>query len=231
LVRDRQSRADCARRRSAAHDRRLRRRDAAQGGHDSWLTGRRSGIDTSIGEPLDGEEGRKSMKKAFAGGLAVIAVLLVGMFTGAARASEGGNLDCSEAWSLCAEPESSIGYNGEYTGHDEPALLFYSNRAGSGNSSVYDLTLPEESRVMPNQAGTGGTWNFQLRPAFWLGMALCDNQSAPEFTHAACTPDSDTNIKNGSDPAAADYIGRHPGAAFPGADFYPPGWAPWPPGV
>jgi hypothetical protein len=108
----------------------------------------------------------------------VIAVLLVGMFAGAARASEGGNLDCSEPWSLCAEPESSIGYDGEYTGHDEPSLLFYSNQAGSGNSNIYNLTLPEESRVMPNQAGTGGTWNFQLRPAFWLGMALCDNQSA-----------------------------------------------------
>jgi hypothetical protein len=171
------------------------------------------------------------MKKAFAGGLAVIAVLLAGTFAGAARATEGGNLDCSEAWSLCAEPESSIGYNGEYTGHDEPALLFYSNRAGSGNSSVYDLTLPEESRVMPNQAGTGGTWNFQLRPAFWLGMALCDNQSAPEFTHEPCTPDSDTNIKNGSDPSAPDYIGRHAGTAFLELQFYPPGWVSWPPGV
>ena len=117
----------------------------------------------------------------------MIAVLLAGTFAGAARASEGGNLDCSEAWSLCAEPESSIGYNSEYTGHDEPSLLFYSNRAGSGNSSAYYLTLPEESHVMPNQAGTGGTWNFQLRPAFWLGMALCDNQSAPEYTHDPCS--------------------------------------------
>ncbi len=171
------------------------------------------------------------MKKAFAGGLAVIAVLLVGTFAGAARAAEGTNLDCSEAFSLCAEPESSIGYNGEYTGHDEPSLLFYSNQAGAGNSSIYNLTLPDESRVMPNQAGTGGTWNFQLRPAFWLGMALCDNQSAPEFTHEACTPDSDTNIKNGADPNAADYIGKHAGTAFLELQFYPPGWAPWPPGV
>ena len=149
------------------------------------------------------------MKKALAGGLAVIAVLLVGTFAGAARATEGGNFDCSEAWSLCAEPESSIGYNGEYTGHDEPSLLFYSNRAGSGNSSQYQMTVPAESRVMPNQAGTGGTWNFQLHPAFWFGMALCDNQSAPEYTHAPCVADSDTNIADGSDPNAADYIGKH----------------------
>ena len=171
------------------------------------------------------------MKKALAGGLAVIAVLLVGTFAGAARATEGGNFDCSEAWSLCAEPESSIGYNGEYTGHDEPSLLFYSNRAGSGNSSQYQMTVPAESRVMPNQAGTGGTWNFQLHPAFWFGMALCDNQSAPEYTHAACVPDSDTNIADGSDPNAPDYIGKHSGTAFLELQFYPPGWAPWPPGV
>ena len=33
------------------------------------------------------------------------------------------------------------------------------------------------------RSGTAGTWNFQLRPAFWLGMAMCDTQSDPEFTH------------------------------------------------
>jgi hypothetical protein len=169
------------------------------------------------------------MKKAFAGGLAVLAVILFATFARPARAS--GNFDCDESWSLCAEPESSIGYDGEYTGHDEPSLLFYSNRRGSGNSNLYQLTLPEESRVMPNQSGTGGTWNFQLHPAFWLGMALCDNQSAPEYTHEPCVRDSDTNIKNGSDPNADDYIGKHAGTAFLELQFYPPGWAPWPPGV
>ena len=96
---------------------------------------------------------------------------------------------------------------------------------------MYQMTVPAESRVMPNQAGTGGTWNFQLHPAFWFGMALCDNQSAPEFTHAPCVPDSDTNIADGSDPNAADYIGKHTGTAFLELQFYPPGWAPWPPGV
>jgi len=35
----------------------------------------------------------------------------------------------------------------------------------------------------PNKTGVGGsTWNFQLRPTFWFGLALCDNQSAPNFT-------------------------------------------------
>jgi hypothetical protein len=169
------------------------------------------------------------MKKALAGGLAVLAVILFATFARPARAS--GNFDCDESWSLCAEPESSIGYDGEYTGHDEPSLLFYSNRAGSGNSNLYQFRLPKEPRQMPNQAGTGGTWNFQLHPAFWLGMALCDNQSAPEYTHEPCARDSDTNIKDGSDPNAGDYIGKHAGTAFLELQFYPPGWAPWPPGI
>jgi len=159
---------------------------------------------------------------------AVAALVLFGFFGGSASAAVP---RCNQPTALCAEPVNSIGYGGAYTGHDEPSLLFYSNTAGSGNSNLYNLTLPSDPKVLPNQAGTAGTWNFQLHPAFWLGMALCDNQSAPEFTHADCTPDSDTNIFDGTNPAGADYIGKHPGTAFLEVQFYPPGWAPWPPGV
>jgi hypothetical protein len=159
---------------------------------------------------------------------AIAALTLFGLFGGSAKAAVP---RCSRITALCAEPVDSIGYNGAYTGHDEPSLLFYSNTAGSGNSNLYNLTLPSDPMVLPNQAGTAGTWNFQLHPAFWLGMALCDNQSAPEFTHAACTPDSDTNIFDGTNEAGPDYIGKHPGTAFLEVQFYPPGWAPWPPGV
>jgi hypothetical protein len=159
---------------------------------------------------------------------AVAALLLFGLFTGSARAAVP---ECDEPTALCTEPLDSIGYGGEYTGHDEPSLLFYSNVAGSGNSNLYHVQLPTDPKVLPNQAGTAGTWNFQLHPAFWLGMALCDNQSAPEFTNAPCVPDSDTNIFDGADATAPDYIGHHPGTAFLEVQFYPPGWAPWPPGV
>jgi hypothetical protein len=123
-----------------------------------------------------------------------------------------------------------LNYEGEYVGHDEPSLLFYSNALGSGNSNVYQLTLPKDPPTLPKQDGTGGTFNFQLHPAFWLGMALCDTESAPEFTKN-CTPDSDANIFDGSNPAAADYIGHHPGTAFLELQFYPPGWTPWPAGI
>jgi hypothetical protein len=169
------------------------------------------------------------MRRLLGGGFVAVAVIvLFGVFGGTAHATVP---ECDEPTALCTEPYDSIGYGGEYTGHDEPSLLFYSNTAGSGNSSLYHVRVPSDPKVLPNQSGTAGTWNFQLHPAFWLGMALCDNQSGPEFTHAPCTPDSDTNIFDGTDPNAADYIGKHPGTAFLEVQFYPPGWAPWPPGV
>ena len=110
-----------------------------------------------------------------------------------------------------------------YVGHDEPSVLFYSAVAGSGNSSLYTVVLPKDPPTKPNQAGTAGTFNFQLHPAFWFGMAMCDPQSAPEFTKT-CTPDSDANIFEGTNTAGADYIGKHPGGAYMEMQFYPPGW-------
>jgi hypothetical protein len=165
------------------------------------------------------------MRRLLGGSFAVVAALaLLGLFTASARATPP---DCDEPASLCTEPLDSIGYEGAYTGHDEPSLLFYANSAGAGNSSLYRLRVPSDPMVQPNQAGTAGTWNFQLHPAFWFGMALCDNQSAPEFTHAPCVADSDSNIFDAASPAAPDYIGKHPGTAFLEVQFYPPGWAPF----
>src|SRR2546430_17492904 len=63
----------------------------------------------------------------------------------------------------CVDPYKSIGANGEYTGHDEPSVLFYSNRPGTGNDQTYTVTLPKNPPRKPNQAGTGGTFDFQLR--------------------------------------------------------------------
>jgi hypothetical protein len=108
-------------------------------------------------------------------------------------------------------------------------VLFYSNVPGSGNSNVYVLTLPKDPPITPRQDGTGGTFNFQLHPAFWFGMALCDSQSAPN-PGQSCTPNSDANIFDNADPTKPDYIGKHPGTAFMEMQFYPPGWAPFAPG-
>ncbi|HEX2347711.1 MAG TPA: hypothetical protein VHI51_04670 [Ktedonobacterales bacterium] len=130
---------------------------------------------------------------------------------------------CEARPALCTETIEPFNYEGQYVGHDEPSVLFYSSVPGSGNSNLYQLTLPKDPPTLPKQDGTGGTWNFQLHPAFWFGMAMCDDQSAP-LPGATCAADSDTNIFNSTNPSSAKFMGKHPGTGFMEMQFYPPGW-------
>jgi hypothetical protein len=125
---------------------------------------------------------------------------------------------CQVAALLCtevADPKPVFG--NYYVGHDEPSVLFYSNVPGSGNHMQYQLTMPSEPTGAFSQ--TKG-YDFELHPAFWFGMAMCDTQSFPEQS-SHCTPDSDSNIVN----PANGFTGA-PGAAFEELQFYPPGWVP-----
>ena len=135
----------------------------------------------------------------------------------AVHASAPASLHCERGTATCAELQDSEEVFGEgvYVGHDEPSLLFYSNQAGSGNRMKAELTLPTDPRPVPKD---GRSFNFQLHPAFWFGMALCDTQSYPNAV-STCAPDSDSNIAT---------LATHPGAAFMELQFYPPGWAPAP---
>src|SRR5215831_15906145 len=65
----------------------------------------------------------------------------------------GGKLECADNAVACTEVAQSIGYQGQYTGHDEPSVLFYSNRAGAGNAMTYQLTLPRDPATPPTQDG------------------------------------------------------------------------------
>lgn len=144
--------------------------------------------------------------------------------TSAASAlSQHHTLNCQSNAQFCTEVYDSEDVFGEdiYVGHDEPSVLFYSNRPGSGNQMRYELTLPKDPPPTPIN---GRTYNFELHPAFWFGMAMCDTQSFPEQL-STCTPDSDSNIVDPAKSAA------HAGTAFMEMQFYPPGWAPWPAGV
>jgi len=122
--------------------------------------------------------------------------------------------DCSEL-AFCTEvanPQEAFG--NYYVGHDEPSVLFDSSVAGSGNRAQYQLTIPTEpAGAYSNSKG----YNFELNPAFWFGMAMCDTYSYPEQV-PNCVADSDRNITN---PAATT---RGPGAAYMELQFYPPGW-------
>ena len=151
---------------------------------------------------------------------------------GAFASSPGKFIDCASAHTaFCTEVYDSEAVFGEgtYQGHDEPSVLFYSDRPGAGNSNHYLLRLPKDPPTQPNGTDSGGTFNFMLHPAFFFGMAMCDTESSPEFTKQ-CAADSDDNIFDDGDPASPRYIGKHPGTAFMEMQFYPPGWMQWPPG-
>jgi hypothetical protein len=122
----------------------------------------------------------------------------------------------------CPEIVDSEGIYGKYVGHDEPSVLFYSDQPGSATRQQYRMKLPVDPVAMPD-GQNGVTWNFQSRVAFWFGLDLCDPWSFPN-TQSTCTPDSDANIDDNSDPTAPDYIANQPGGAYMELQFYPPGW-------
>jgi hypothetical protein len=179
------------------------------------------------------------VKRPFIGTAAIAALVLVGAGAPAVSAQtqqpaapsaaishllRGDDPLCSSGSSLCADPYESP--YGQYVGHDEPSLLYKSGIPGSGNDMTYTVTLPKDPKQQPNASGAGGTtWNFQLRPTFWFGLTLCDTESAPEFTKK-CQADSDRNNLVGTNPAAPDYIGKHPGNAYMELQFYGPGYVP-----
>ncbi|MBZ5508016.1 MAG: hypothetical protein LAO78_21340 [Acidobacteriia bacterium] len=147
----------------------------------------------------------------------------------AAAADSAGNqlqkltVHCPDNSPICADIAHHLQeLDGKYSGHDEPAIAFYSNRPGSGNSFTTVLTMPTDPPTPPQQDGSGGTFNFQLHSVFWFSMVLCDTQSAPNFTDV-CVPNTDANIFENPDPNATDFIGHHPGSAFLELQFYPPG--------
>jgi hypothetical protein len=160
--------------------------------------------------------------------LAAVALLAaVGLFatTGAASADDDSGYEqpiCVSHSSLCTDLADNPGH---YVGHDEPSVIFKSGRPGSGYDMTYTVRLPKDPPTLPQANGTGGTWNFELRPTFWLGLTLCDSESAPEYTKT-CTPDSDANDLEGTNPNAPDYIGKHPGNAYLELQFYEPGYVP-----
>ena len=121
---------------------------------------------------------------------------------------------CAAARMLCAEITESEEAFGQYVGHDEPELNFYSREPGSGNNVQYNFTLPKDP---PSSADHKFSYSFQLRPAMWFGMTLCDTRSYPEQV-STCMPDSDRNIV---DPRVSP---KHAGTGFMELQFYPPGW-------
>ena len=122
---------------------------------------------------------------------------------------------CTE---IAANDPNGFEDNGHYVGHDEPDIGFYSSRSGTANDMTYTTTLPIDPAAPPAASFNGPTHEFQLTPAIWFGLTLCDTESYPEGTKV-CRPDSNSNVQ---DPPRPD----HAGAAFMELQFYPPGFGP-----
>ncbi|MBV9855839.1 MAG: hypothetical protein JOY82_15205 [Streptosporangiaceae bacterium] len=144
-----------------------------------------------------------------------------------------GNLDCNgyspvqrpvkPGGIICAEVHLGGAYgrledNGYYIGHDEPTMQFYSRKPGSSTNITWMQTLPRDPRRLPTVHGPlkDVTHFFELMPALWYSMALCDPLSEPQLP---CTPGSDTNSPSGKYPGG--------GSALLELQFYPPGRAPF----
>ena len=82
--------------------------------------------------------------------------------------------------------------NTNYIGHDEPDATYLSSAPGSGNNVSWNLKLGKDPAAVPtgtNPAHDVSHW-FELSPAPWLSMDMCDANSYPQLP---CTPESDSN--------------------------------------
>src|SRR5947208_273676 len=76
--------------------------------------------------------------------LAGVFLLKSGSQAAKAAASPPKHINCEYEAHKCAElADGTEVFGANYTGHDEPAMLFYSNKAGSGNRTQFDLRLPK----------------------------------------------------------------------------------------
>jgi hypothetical protein len=138
---------------------------------------------------------------------------------GGGEYSENYGIDCSSSRAICQETAyKGVLWPGKYVGHDEPGVAFFSNQPGSGNRMEYHFTLPHDASPA---SPLGKSYNFELTPAFWFGMIVCDTQSYPEQV-STCRPDSDSNITA---------LRKYPGSAYMEMQFYPPGWVELPAGI
>jgi hypothetical protein len=108
--------------------------------------------------------------------------------------------------------------NGSFVGRDQPAVRFISGVRRSGADVTFTERLGTDPARRPTvrPAGRDVTHWFELSPAPWLSMDVCDPDS---FPRTACAPVSDANAPTALDPGG--------GAAFMELQFYPPGLPPF----
>ena len=115
--------------------------------------------------------------------------------------------------------------NGHYIGHDEPDATFQSKAPGSGGNVTWTVTLGRDPAAAPQDSTPGqdvSHW-FELTPAPWFSMALCDPNSYPQ---TPCTPNSDSNAPTCFGPNCTTATSGG-GSTFMEMQLYPPGNPPF----
>jgi hypothetical protein len=138
---------------------------------------------------------------------------------------------------LCTDIRGDLGYdnsntwggrfydNGHYIGHDEPDATFLSNQPGSGGNVTWTVTIGRDPFLPATDLHPGrdvSHW-FELTPAPWFSMAICDPNSYPQ---TPCTPNSDSNAPTCFGPSCTTAQSGG-GAAFMEMQLYPPGNPPF----
>ena len=102
-----------------------------------------------------------------------------------------GGLDCNglspiqhpaKVFYACADVHSPSAYdgrfweNGRYIGHDEPDLNYSSPLPGSGNDTTWTFRLGNDPAAAPTSSHPGSDVShyFELTPAVWFSMIICD---------------------------------------------------------
>jgi len=122
------------------------------------------------------------------------------------------HLQCAE---IAANEDDGFEDNGNYVGHDEADIGWFSTQAGSSTRARWRVTLPVDPPGAPSTAFSGPVADFQLTVAPWFGVTLCDNESYPEGNPVCHTTDANIQV-----PPQPD----HAGAAFLELQLYPPGY-------
>jgi hypothetical protein len=152
---------------------------------------------------------------------------------GTVKPNSTGSLDCNglspaqhsvKVFYACTDPRNPTSDdgrftdNGQYIGHDEPALNYVSSKPGSASNLSWTFTLGKDPAADATDVKPGRDVSHyvELTPALWFSLPICDPQSYPIL---ACRPRSDSNAPSGRYPGG--------GSAFMELQFYPPGFGPW----
>ena len=90
---------------------------------------------------------------------------------------------CESHVGVCPDTLTHKNYEGQYVGHDEPSLLFYSGQAGSGNSNVWHLRIPRDAPLIePSEVVIPATRESRTKEAVGEGGPLLSRRLTTPFT-------------------------------------------------